>query len=146
MIDFFKNNYNSLNQNHPKQMKLLRYLISGGLATATNLFFLFLFTDIIGIWYLTSSVMSYILSIAVSFTMQKYWTFAEFSSDRIHYQAMAIVVISVTNLSLNTLGIFLLVNYTGLHHLISQLIVSALIAIESFLLYRLIFKVRNQIG
>ncbi len=145
MINQLKLFYNSANSNHPKKMKILRYVISGGMATVTNLFFLFIFTDLIGFWYVLSAVIAYLISFAVSFSMQKFWTFKDNSSDRIGSQAIWYISVTTANLGLNTLGIFLLVHYGHFHYLLAQLIVSLLIAIESYFVYRLVFRSKKEI-
>lgn len=129
--------------NHPKKMKIVRYAISGGMATVTNILFLFIFTDLIGIWYVLSAVLSYLVSFVVSFSMQKYWTFRESSSDQIASQAIFYVVITTINLGLNAGCIYLLVHYFGVYYLLAQLIISLIIAIESFFVYRFIFRLRE---
>jgi putative flippase GtrA len=144
MIDQLKSYYNKADTNHPKKMKIMRYVISGGMATLTNLAFLFIFTDLIGVWYVLSAVFSYLISFVVSFSMQKYWTFRENSSERIGPQAFWYIIVTTTNLGLNTLGIFLLVHYVDFHYLLAQLIVSLLIAIESYFVYRLVFKSKED--
>lgn len=145
MIGQLKNYYNNADANHPKKMKIMRYVISGGMATATNLLFLFILTDFIGVWYVVSAVFSYLVSFIVSFSMQKYWTFKDNSSDRIGSQAIWYISVTTANLGLNTLGIFLLVHYGHFHYLLAQLIVSLLIAIESYFIYRLVFKSKADI-
>jgi putative flippase GtrA len=144
MIDQLKSYYNKADINHPRRMKIMRYIISGGMATATNLLFLFILTDLIGVWYVLSAVFSYVISFVVSFSMQKYWTFKDNSSDRIGAQAVWYISVTTANLGLNTLGIFLLVHYGHFHYLLAQLVVSLLIAIESFFIYRLVFRSKGD--
>lgn len=132
-----------VDENHPKKMKAMRYIISGGMATITNVLFLFIFTDLLGFWYVLSAVGSYLISFIVSFIMQKYWTFGDNSSDRIGSQAVLYIIVTTTNLGLNTLGIFLLVHYGHVYYLLAQLMVSLLIAIESFFIYRYLFRTKT---
>lgn len=140
MIDFFKNNYNSLNQNHPVKMKIFRYIISGSIAAIVNLFFLYLFTEMFGVWYVISAMISFLISFVVSFSLQKFWTFENRAVDQIRGQILFYFIITVINLGINTSGIFLLVDYVQIHYLIAQIIISALIAIESFVVYHFVFK------
>ncbi len=145
MIDTIKKTYAVLDERHPTKVKIVRYLISGGMAAFTDLLFLYIFTDIFGIWYILSAIVAFLLSFLVSFSMQKYWTFKDHSSDRFRTQAVTYLFVTVTNLGINTLGIFLFVQYVHLHYMISQIIVSAFIAIESFFVYQVVFKQRNDL-
>ena len=58
---------------HFVQFKIVRYLISGGTAAAINLSLLFLLTEFVGMWYLASSVLSFIAGFTASFLFQKFW-------------------------------------------------------------------------
>jgi putative flippase GtrA len=120
-----------------------RYVISGGIATFVDLILLYLFTNIFGIWYIISAIMAFLFAFMVSFSLQKYWTFKDHSSHNIHFQALKYFTVTSINLGLNTLGIFIFVEYGHFHYLASQFIVSALIAVESYFIYHYIFK-ENQ--
>ena len=143
MIDRLNYFYNKMVSSQPQRMKVIRYIISGVIATLTNVVFLFIFTDIFGIWYLFSTIISFIISFFVSFSMQKYWTFQDGRQDQVRLQMFLYLLIAIINLSLNTLGVFLFVHYGGLNHLLAQIVVSILIGLESFFVYRLMF--RNKI-
>ena len=77
MIDWAKDKYGELNGKYPTHAKIGRYLIAGGTAAFTNIALLFVFTDFLGIWYIASAIMAFILAFIVSFTLQKYWTFQD---------------------------------------------------------------------
>jgi len=140
MIAIAKKAYSYLETRHPVKAKILRYIISGGTAAVVDLFLLYAFTDWLGIWYLLSAILAFLVAFMVSFAMQKYWTFKDRSNENIHGQAAKYFAVTATNLGLNTLGIFLLVDYVHVHYMLSQILVSALIAVESFFVYHLIFK------
>lgn len=144
MINKIQNIYKIANQNHPSKMKVFRYLISGGTATFTNLLFLFIFANLIGIWYLTSEIMAYIISYVVSFSMQKYWTFNDSSKDRIASQAIIYSIVTTINLGINAGILYLLVEYANLNHMFGQLLASAIIAVESFFIYKILFKIEKS--
>jgi len=135
MTEFFFRNLH-----HFKQ--LTRYVISGGTATAVNLGLLYVFTDLAGIWYLLSAIISFILSFFVSFILQRFWTFGDKRKDRVYKQLMAYFGLSMMNLGLNTALMYFVVDILGVWYLLAQAIISALIALESFLVYKfVIFKV-----
>lgn len=123
--------------------KILRYLVAGGIAAAVDLSILYFLTTILGIWYLFSAIIAFLFAFGVSFYLQKFWTFADRSVDRLSSQMIFYFIITSINLSLNTLLMFAFVD--GLHwpYLFAQIIVSALIAGESFFVYqKFIFKLR----
>jgi glycosyltransferase involved in cell wall biosynthesis/putative flippase GtrA len=121
--------------------KIVRYLFSGGIAAITNLLLLYLFTSVAHIWYLLSSILSFIFAFMVSFTLQKFFTFQDHATKGIHGQALIYLVVTGSNLGVNTLLIYLFVEYAGLHYLLAQIVTSILVAIESFIIYNMfVFK------
>ena len=126
---------------HPTYTRVFRFLLSGGIALGTDLAFLFLFTDVFGMWYLASAIMAFILAFIVSFSLQKFWTFGDHSQEGLHMQIGVYFLVAIINLALNTLLVYLFVEWTGLYYLFAQVVASALIAIESFFAYQhFVFK------
>ena len=141
MISIAKDAYALFNEKYPTCARIFRFLLSGGTALGTDLIFLYVFTDILKIWYLISAVAAFILAFLVSFTLQKFWTFGDRSLDGFHMQMGVYFFVAVINLTLNTFLVYALVEWTDLHYLFAQIIASALIAIESFFVYQhFIFK------
>jgi len=117
-------------------LKIVRYLISGGTAAAVDLFLLYFFTSVVGIWYLFSAVIAFLLAFGVSFYLQKFWTFADHSTDRLPSQATSYFIVASINLGLNTLLMYFLVDVIFLPYLLAQVIAAGLIACESFFIYQ----------
>ncbi len=141
MIQIVKDAYVSLTGRYPVPAKILRFLISGGTSAAVDLGLLYIFTDIFGIWYLTSTVFAFIIAFFVSFGLQKFWTFRDHSRDGMSAQAGVYFVIAGCNLALNTLLVYAFVDHLGFHYLLAQIVASLLIACESYFIYqRFVFR------
>ena len=124
-----------------KDSRIIRFIISGSIGAATDLLLLWFLTRIVGIWYLTSAVIAFVLSFIVSFFLQKLWTFKNREMEKIHIQAGAYLLITLCNLGINTLLVYAFVQYFSFHYLIAQVFASIIIAFESFFAYReLVFK------
>lgn len=125
---------------------LVRFLVSGGSAAAVLLAALYVFTDIVGLWYLASSVIAFLGAFVVSFTLHKFWTFADPHLGRAPIQAAAHFTAGLINLGLNTTFLFLLVEYVGVHYLVAQVLVSGSLAIVSFFVYKHFIFRRGKAG
>lgn len=126
--------------------KILRFLFSGGTSAAVNFFFLYVFTELLGIYYLISVVLSFLIAVCVSFYLQKFWTFKDDSKDEMHKQIIVYVVIAILNTCVNTSLVYFAVEYLNLHYMLGQFLSSGLIAFESFFVYKyIIFKSRKVI-
>jgi len=123
------------------QQSIIRFIISGCIATVVNLAILYVLTDIFGIWYLISAVVSFLAAFFVSFSLQKFWTFGDRDTNQLHLQAVKYFIFSSINLVLNTIMIYIFTDFFGIWYILSQIFTAAIIAIESFIIYRfVIFK------
>ena len=114
---------------------IVRYLISGGTAALSNIGFLFLLVHFFHVHYLYASGIAFIMSIAVSFTMQKFWTFQDTPLHDVHVQFTRYLVVLLVNLALNTLLMYIFVEEMGLWYLYAQILATALVAIVGYFGY-----------
>lgn len=120
----------------PFRYQLVRYFFSGGIAAVTDLGLLYLLTDRLEVWYLWSAILAFSVAVVVSFTLQKFWTFEDHTSPQPHRQFALYLFVAVSNLVLNTLLMYLLVDSLKLNYIFAQVIVAGLIAVGSFFIYR----------
>ncbi len=132
--------------NYYKYLRVIKFLIAGGTAASVNLVILYLLTEFAHFWYLISSAFAFIISFFVSFYLQKFWTFADNSREKIIKQMTSYLIVALLNLFLNLLLMLFFVEIVGLWYMLAQLISEALIATESYLVYNvLIFsRVRRK--
>ena len=120
----------------PKGLPLLiRYLISGGSSAFVALVSLTFFVEVIGLWYIFGSILAFLVGFLVSFLLQKHWTFED-KAKQVRKQMLTYLLISVTNLGINTLLMYIFVDLLGLWYILSWVIAGALIAISSLFVYR----------
>lgn len=128
-----------------RTFKLLRYLISGGTAAFVNWGTLFLLVHYARIYYLYASITAFIISIAASFTMQKFWTFQDNHIHDIHLQIMKYLLVFLFSLLLNTALVYLLVEKANVWYLLAQIVATAVIATSNFFCYRhFVFQMREN--
>ena len=116
--------------------KLVRYLTSGATAAASNLFALFLLVHFGNVHYLKASVLAFAMSVVVSFTMQKFWTFHDNPVYDVHAQFARYLVVILANLALNTALVYLLVEKANVWYLAAQFIATVVIAVAGYVAYR----------
>ena len=121
--------------------RIIRYLITGAITVITLLTVLYLLRDVLGVWYLLSSVIAFLVTWIVSFVLQKFWVFNSKGLIEVKAQMGKYVVLSVFNLSANTALMYLFVEKLLLNHLIAQTIIAGLIACWGFFMYlKVVFK------
>lgn len=143
MVDFLKKMDARINGEYPRLFKVFRYGVSGSLGAAVDLSVFFVLFRFSGIGYIFSAVFSFLAAFAVSFTLQKFWTFRNRENGAFASQIKIYFTIAVMNVCLTALGMRLVVEGLGFHPLLAKIIVSLVIAFESFFLYRLVFRERK---
>lgn len=116
----------------------MRYLFAGGLTFATNLVLLFIFARYFHLWYLTASTLAFIFSVVVSFTMQKFVTFRDKTTDRVHHQVVMFLAIALFNVTANGAMMFSFVDLLSIPYMIAQVFSAGFIALWSLMAYRYI--------
>lgn len=121
--------------------QLIKFLISGLTVALVNFSALYFFTEFIKIWYLFSVVLAFILAFAVSFTLQKLWTFKDRRLEKVNFQLLSYLGVTLMNLLINVAVVYLLVEKLGFWYMLAQFVVDGLIAVDSFIIYKfVIFK------
>ena len=124
-----------------KKNILFRYLVSGFTGAGTQIGSLYLFTDILGIWYLYSSIFSFLIAIIISFLLQKLWTFGDREVAGAHHQFMKYVAVAVVGIVTNTCLMYIFVDVAGIWYIFAQIIAGGVIAVFNFLAYKFfVFK------
>lgn len=124
---------------HSKQ--IFKYVISGGSAAVVNLSTLYVLTEFFHVWYLVSASTAFVGAFAVSFTLQKFWTFKDHETEGMRKQLSLYLAVILVNLAINALFVYLLVEHIGIWYMLAQIISGLVIAIESFFIYKFfIFK------
>lgn len=115
---------------------VVKFLVSGLLTAVFYFSILYILTDVVGIWYLTSSVVTFVFSAFVNFTLQKWWTFRSLEASFIKRQLSLYTMLAVGNIFINTALMYFLTDTLGVWYILSQIIAASLIAMVNFFLYR----------
>jgi len=125
-------------------LQITRFLIAGTTATGINLVSLYLLTEFVGLWYLVSLVGAFLIAFTVSFTLQKFWTFADKSKENIHKQAVLFFIVQMISLLVDIIAVYVLVEVFGLWYMAAQFFVLLVIAVSNFFVFKLyLFKPQN---
>jgi len=114
----------------------IRYLISGGSAATVNLILLFVLVHFFYVWYLLAAIVTFIAGICVSLIMQKYFTFKDYTKDKITQQTTFHLGLQIFNLGLNTLLMYISVGMLHIHYIIAQVLIAGTISVYSFFIYK----------
>jgi putative flippase GtrA len=123
----------------------VRFIIAGGTSAFVDLTLLFILHEVFNIHYLLSAVLAFIGAFGVSFTLHKYWTFKSHGEET-HKQAIMYLGTSLFGLLLNTVLMYIFVDYIKFGVMIAQFVVGGIVAFSSFFISRnFVFKY-NQVS
>ena len=99
--------------------KFIRFSISGGIATVADVLILYILTDWLGVWYLLSATLSFIVGTFIHYFICSYWVF---KADKKKFrQYMVFVSVQTVGLLINLTVIYILVEYFFVWYILAKL-------------------------
>jgi dolichol-phosphate mannosyltransferase len=135
---YLKKNYPEIFEKIRVHKTGIKYVISGGTAAVIQVGLLYVFTDILGLYYVASAATAFLIALITSFFLQKFWTFRDNNLNRIKKQLAIYAFLGVLNFFLNPTLLYLVVEWTHVWYVIGQIIVMGVLAVESFLVNKFI--------
>lgn len=115
---------------------LLRYLMSGAATAASNLAILFILVHFCRMHYLYASIVAFIASVAVSFILQKFWTFQDTFTHDMREQFTRYSAVVLANLALNIGLMYLFVEKAALWYVLAQILTTSIVAVFGYIGYK----------
>lgn len=113
--------------------EFFKYAIVGFTGAILNLFFLYFFTSVIGIYYLLSATFSFIIAVTNNYFLNKVWTFKESLREKVFVKWSKFLLISLLGLSVNLAFLYLFTSVFGIYYLVSQIFAIILATVVNFL-------------
>lgn len=107
------------------------FFVVGGTCTAIDLALLYCLTDVLGLWYVYSGVISFIIVSAISFILHKTISFVD-RQDKFHKQYVKFLFVVSVGMVINNSTLFVLTHFVGLWYIISRLVASFIAMIWNY--------------
>jgi len=103
--------------------RFLKYCTVGVIGIGINTGILFLFTGMIGIYYMISSFLAHEISILSNFVMNDHWTFKEYikKEDNLIYRAFRYNMAKVTGVIVSITFLYVYTEFLGMNYLVSNI-------------------------
>ena len=124
-------------------IQMFRYVFVGGTAFIVDFYFLYFFSDIFGIYYLISGVLSFIISVIVNYIMSTKWVFNQENIDNKILEFNLFLLISAIGLVFTEILLWLFTDIFGLYYLISKIISAIIVMFWNFIARRIMFYGKN---
>ncbi len=126
--------------------QLMRYIVSGIVGVLIQIATLYIWVTILGFKdsYLWGVVIGFCIALAVSFVLQKYWTFRDFEHRKARTQIVFYTAVALLNLFLNTVLLHRInilfasfgQDFFHVWYLVAQMVVLLALSVMSFMLNR----------
>jgi putative flippase GtrA len=103
----------------------VKYFVVGGICTILDFSLLYIFTKIFGIYYLVSSIFSFLAGVILNYILSSYWVFKVHIVENKTYEFLGYLLISLVGLALNTGSIWFLSTMFGIYFMISKLLATS---------------------
>jgi dolichol-phosphate mannosyltransferase len=116
-------------------IKMIQFGIVGGLMIILNVEILYILTNFLGIYYIISAILSYLLLTALSFSLNEKWTFnsvTHHAHENPWHRLATYYLVSISGMNLNIIILFLLTEFGNVYYLYSSIIASLLVFFWNF--------------
>ena len=114
--------------------QLLKFGVVGVIATIIDFFFLFLFTDVFGMYYLLSAAISFVLSTLFNYVASMRFVFnSKFSKDEKSKELILFVILSVSGLVLNQVLLWFFVEKIALYYMAAKIVATFFVMTWNFI-------------
>ena len=117
----------------PSMRKIWFYMIWWVLATAIDMFFLYIFTDVLWVHYLFSQILSFSISLVFGFLFQKYITFQTNTWNSVK-QLLLFFLFQLLGLWINLLVLKIAVETFNVYYMIGALLAKGIVFCRNFLM------------
>lgn len=124
---------------------IIKFFFAGSSAAIVDLIFLYFFHGVFKWGLVFSTSLAFILSFIVSFALQKFWTFRNYSQKKIPLQLSLYVLNAIIGLNVNGFLMHYLVNTWEIWYMFAQVAVILLIGLYNFIVYKfVVFKIKDH--
>jgi dolichol-phosphate mannosyltransferase len=120
-----------------KIKKLIQFGIVGGLMIVLNIGILYILTNILGLYYIISAIISYQILLFLSFTLNDRWTFRSVAHHKLRlkfHRFAAYYAVSLSGMLLNIVILYVLTEFGQIYYLMSSFLATCIVFLWNYLI------------
>ncbi|MBN1463292.1 MAG: GtrA family protein [Paludibacteraceae bacterium] len=126
-------------------LQLIRYFFVGGCAFVIDISLLFFLTEYVGIYYLISAGISFLVALTVNYFLSVSWVFNKRTVENRLFEFTLFLVIGLIGLGLNELFLWIFTDKLFIYYLFSKIITTAIVCSWNFFARKFIlFNNKNE--
>jgi len=124
--------YNPIFKIKKRDIEFFKFALVGIIGTIIHLIILYLLTEFLGIYYIVSSLLGYLLALTIGFILNKTWTFKESFKTNVINKYIKFFTVCTVSLFVNLLFLYLLTEFLNIYYLISQVLAAGISLLLNF--------------
>lgn len=119
--------------------QIVKFGFTGGISFIVDYSVLVFLTEILGLNYLVSNCLSFIISVIVNYILSMRFVFKSVNNSKV-FDFVIFVVLSVVGLGLNSLIMFICTDYIGIYYMISKIGATGVVMIFNFVSRKVVYE------
>jgi len=111
--------------------QILRFGVVGGGAFLIDYSILYILTEFVGIYYLISSVISFIVSLIFNYILSIYWVF-DVTKKQTAKEILIFVILSVIGLGINQVVMYIGSDLLHIYYMLTKLVATFIVMVWNF--------------
>jgi len=125
-----------INTSTPILKSFARAQVANTVATLVDFLTTILIKELFHVWYAFATTSGALLGAVTGFLFGRYWVFRSISRSR-HVQAFRYLIVAIGSLLLNSCGVYILTESTGINYLYSKMVIGIIVGVGfNFVLQR----------
>lgn len=121
--------------------EFIKYTFVGFIAAIVNIGMLYVFTDVLQIYYILSNILAFTLGLITNYILCKKFVFNLENINNKKLEFLIYALIGILGLLLDTFLIWCFVNKIGVHYMIGKIISTIIVFVWNFVLRKVFYKV-----
>ncbi|MHB8973878.1 MAG: GtrA family protein [Pirellulaceae bacterium] len=113
-------------------VQFLRYGFVGGIAFVADFASLFVLTDSLGLWYMYSAAVAFLVGLTTNYALSVAWVFNRRTILNRTAEFAVFGILGVLGLGINQVGLYALTEGIGLHYLVSKIVTTIAVFFWNF--------------
>lgn len=107
--------------NKSDMIRLVKFCCVGGFGVFIGIGLLFMFTDIFGLFYILSAILSFFIGLIYHYLANNYWTFSDMQNDNLFIGGIKFMMISILYFLFHLVILFVLTSIFEVYYLVSAM-------------------------
>lgn len=119
--------------------QIVKFGFTGGISFIVDYSVLVFLTEILGLNYLVSNCLSFIISVIVNYILSMKFVFKSVNDNKV-FDFIIFIILSVVGLGLNSLIMFICTDYIGIYYMISKVGATGVVMVFNFVSRKVVYE------